>query len=595
MPGVGPDPKSTGKRLARSSGGWDNAPYSCSMNQQDVFYRLVTLTKEGLAGYDRHAYRSLGITFNAQKVAGEVGIARSDGVDSDIVVVNGEWIDNPRVGYPSTAPYNPCENGTQIADERLLRYTQPGEWFGRTFLDGVGTGLVWTGKEMLRVQQYRIVENGAGPEYEGLYAASIAATYYWWDTTGKSGQNGLTPAVICIDSAAGDRLRRNASIPFTTEYLMLLPSEFEGEWPANLYVSDQGAIRPPRHLVPVAERTLKALERLDIHEPRPQGTLYYRWTEVTPKGVVAADGNVYTNPTSCTNPPYQDQWESTRSWALCRTKGLPADAKRVDGRPVVTDAKRTRADYFDRIVRAHNMEPGKVIVDQNGDGMLYDGQTLRQVEKLKIREPGSAIDGQPAWIMSTLKRAGLTPGDVNIHGVLIPVTSQECQQVGLPGETRGVLFLREGQSRRKANAIPLTRAELNDLQKRSIIQFNPERLAGYQYSNRWQRDSRKGVPAGEARQPDGTATTWPPEEDPRSRDPEESARAAATETAQAAAVIAGDGPTTGNEEIVAPRELAVKDLLVLREDPTARPSSERPDAQLINGDPETGREDDEKA
>ena len=227
--------------------------------------------------------------------------------------------------------------------------------------------------------------------------------------------------------------------------------------------------------------------------------------------------------------------------------------------------------------------------------MLYDGQTLRQVEKLKIREPGSAIDGQPAWIMSTLKRAGLTPGDVNIHGVLIPVTSQECQQVGLPGETRGVLFLREGQSRRKANAIPLTRAELNDLQKRSIIQFNPERLAGYQYSNRWQRDSRKGVPAGEARQPDGTATTWPPEEDPRSRDPEESARAAATETAQAAAVIAGDGPTTGNEEIVAPRELAVKDLLVLREDPTARPSSERPDAQLINGDPETGREDDEKA
>ena len=123
------------------------------------------------------------------------------------------------------------------------------------------------------------------------------------------------------------------------------------------------------------------------------------------------------------------------------------------------------------------MEPGKVIVDQNGDGMLYDGQTLRRVEKLKIREPGSGVDGQPAWIMSTLERAGVSPSDVNIHGVLIPVTSHESQQMGLPAETRAVLFLRQGQARRKANAIPLTREELNVPPKTvRVVQFTPEIL-----------------------------------------------------------------------------------------------------------------------
>lgn len=537
------------------------------MTLHDRFYRLVRLESGGLSGHDRHAYRTLGNALNAQKRDGSVAIALCEGIDRDIALIDGEWTDNPRVGYPNTGPYI---NGPEIAEDRLMPKTQPGMWFGQTFLNGMGTGHVWSGKRMLPVRKYRIDCGPAWPDYDGLYAASIAASYHWWETTHRRPDELQAPAVICIDSTAGDHLRRRADIPFATEYLMLLPSASEKDWPYDeAYVNAEEHIRPPRHLVPVAERTLRALERLDIHEPRPEDTWYYRWTEVTPQGVVAADRQVYTNPASCTRPPYRSHSDAEETiWAVCRTKGLPADAETVDGRPFVTDARRTAANDFERIVNMYNAVPGRMIVDDNGDGLLYDGDTLRRIENLKHREPDSRIDGQPAWIMSALKRAGMSPADVNVHGVLVQMTSAECREIGLPPETRGVLFLREGQKRSTANAIPLTREQLNELRTRAITKFNPEDLQGYRYQYSWRSRSPGTVPAVPVEPPrDGqTSVTGQAQKEPHG--PEEAARAAATDAALAAGEASAAPVPPSNAPVTGPAHKTGPSLSLPSREPT---------------------------
>ena len=502
-------------------------------------YRLAVLESCGLVGYDRHAYRNLDRALNAAQDTGTpVGITRKLGVDDDIVVVDGEWTRGFWNGYPQSGRYErdaQRPRGTRaerneaprLEGSTLIAESQPPSWIGKTFLDRQGSGAVWNGVRMVKVERYRMRAVDRTNEDEqacdGLYAGAVRATFEWWRQGHKEQGAHVAPAVLSLLTPAGVRLGAMAQLPFEADYLLLLPTEEEQRhWPATgPYVREDGTVRPPRRLSAVSDATLEKLHDLDLHEPRPTHQSYYRWTRVTPDGVVAIDHQVFTAADKAERPPQWVQYPwSTDRRALCRTRGLPADARTIDGREFISDVERVEATKFDEIVRACNLEVGGVVTDRNGKGMLFDGRTLLPIEQGRVASPGNPEDGADIWAVATLKRAQVTPEDVNVHGVLIPMEATEAKGLQLPYDVRGILFLR-GRPKTRAHAIPLTTEDLAALRKKSLQTVDlrgldaPHRRAG------WSTRYSQPVPAAPtaAPTPGQPESSLPPAPEPAGGEP----------------------------------------------------------------------------
>ena len=355
-------------------------------------------------------------------------------------------------------PSAPSERPVMLSSF-LLGDCQPIEWIGRLFLDPSGCGTVWTGARILRVQNHRIVPP-APPEYVGLYAVSIAVTHHWWSRErsldAASDRSSSDPAVLDLVSDFGRDLRHRVNIPFTVDYLLLLPAKHEEHWPfARAYVQDQGEVRPPRDVVPVSRKDFDSLAWADRYRPRLEDARYFRVAAVTPAGLLAVDEAVFTDPDACPKAPVLDTELLVVTW----TEGLPADAVTIDGESFCGNVMRVPPDRFDGIHLVIDGYVGQFVADPEGNGFVYDGRTLRSVVKRVIEAPGASVNGFPVWVLALLKRARVTPDDIGVHGVMLSLTRAEAVSYGFDSDVEYVL-LASGRTKDDIRVASFSKADL---------------------------------------------------------------------------------------------------------------------------------------
>ena len=408
---------------------------------RSAYYRLVQLSQHGLVPVDRQAYSSPALV-DSGRYRRDLGVVVRPELDSDVLVVDGCWTAEGDMARPAAFPLGasaPSERPV-MSSSFLLGDCQPIEWIGRLFLDPSGCGTVWTGARILRVRNHRI-RPPAPTEYVGLYAVSIAVTHHWWTRERSldmgSCRSSSDPAVLDLGSDFGRDLRHRVNIPFTVDYLLLLPAKHEEHWPfARAYVQDQGEVRPPRDVVPVSRKDFEFLAWVDRYRPRLEDARYFRLAAVTPAGLLAVDEAVFTDPEACPRAPVLDTELLVVTW----TEGLPADALTIDGESFCGNVLRVPADRFDGIHLVVDGYVGQFVSDAEGNGFVYDGRTLRCVVKRVIEAPGASVNGFPVWVLALLKRARVTPDDIGVHGVMLSLTRDEAVSYGFDSDVEYVLL-----------------------------------------------------------------------------------------------------------------------------------------------------------
>ena len=156
------------------------------------------------------------------------------------------------------------------------------------------------------------------------------------------------------------------------------------------------------------------------------------------------------------------------------TVGLPADALTFDGESFATDVRRVRADRFDGIERVAAGYTGQFVGDRDGNGFIYDGHTLPRVVDPVIDAPGAPYHGLPAWSLALLSPAKVTPADLHVHGVMLPVSTEEAVAFGLEEDVRHVLLAR-GRTKDDIRVARFSRRDLDRFGPESVIGFDRNR------------------------------------------------------------------------------------------------------------------------
>ena len=425
---------------------------------------------------DRHAY-----TVSAKALAGrsstDTALVCSAVLDPDIRVVDGRWRSSLDLSYPDTGFYGGRFGGDaapKVLPEGLVYNTQPSAWIGCLFLDPAGDGTVWTGSGLLNVRGHRIADSGL-PGYDGLYAMSLAVTHEWWEHTRCVLPDVPSdPAVIALESPLGESVRSRVSVPFQVDYLLLLPFPEESSWPfESLYVTDRGEVRPPRRVVPVCRDDFEAIGRSDRYRPRLDNSVYYRIAEVTPVGLLAVNREVFTGPGMCPVPAFSRDGSLL---VISSTRGLPADALTIDGESFVADVHRVSAERFDAIHEVVTGYVGQVVVDDDGNGFVYDGSHLQVVAKRLVADTRSKANGFPVWSVALMSRAKVTPADVNVHGVVFPLHAGEAVSMGFSPDVRYVLLMR-GRPKDQVYVVPFSNDDFGLLRTTASVGSFRQRAA----------------------------------------------------------------------------------------------------------------------
>ncbi|MCY4661771.1 MAG: hypothetical protein OXF93_18480 [Acidobacteria bacterium] len=406
------------------------------------FYRLCALSGSGLLAYDRLAFAALDRAEEWRERRERedyvsLGITCHAVLPDDVVMVDGQWIgpERPATRYGRPAGsfgylgggYEPAASeAPPIASDALVVHTQPQHWIGELFLGALGSGVVWSGWEMLPVRDHRICDS-APPGYRGLYAWNLGATQELWPDAKVADGLVLLPLTA--------RQRKRWLLPPLARYVLL-------RHPGEAAPGGPGPVRTPWPGVAVSEHQLRRLFELDCLRPETEALEIYRAVRLTPKGLAPFGPDGYGTLARARMALGARARPGAEARAVTVCDGLPADVTRIDGRPFESGRQRAAAGECGRVAWVEPAGAGQPVVDERGDGFLLGRSRLVRITGGRIAEPGAGLAGGPAWMYRALAKVRVDPLTPHVHGVVVKVNRTEVGSWGLPAGTKAVLLAR---------------------------------------------------------------------------------------------------------------------------------------------------------
>ena len=420
-------------------------------NQDEWAYRLVEITRDGAASTGRQGYSNLeraeaGRTKGGQGETAAIAQVRRAG--SDLLRIDDEWVANatPTLTYDEGDP--PSENrkpgasrAQAVSVDEIVRGTVPAEWRGRTALSPEGHGVLWTGTKFERVTEHRYRPAGAE---EPIYAWSILATDDWRRRTLVSEQirTEQRRTVLPIDKEQG----RAWGLPRNAAYVILEPA------------TGPAAPGAPatRNAVPVLEAELDQLARAEALRPETRSGPYFRAAEVGTGGWHKPGTEAFTR-----RELAQERTGDTSGAVIVESDGLEDGVTTIDGRPATGDGAIGRQTYEHPV--AHQQDaPGRMRLDETGNGHVYDGRDLIRIENGKVPPDEAGPEGMPAWVYGVLAKASPTPRHKSVHGIIVQLTAAERKEWNLPEEAHQALVLRHRNKTDELEVSLVTRAGMQE-------------------------------------------------------------------------------------------------------------------------------------